>query len=120
MNQQTFTLVTFGYLRREAKGPHLYCSVCHEREFDVSQPPFAQMSDATVVPTLRQVMVCSKVRPRERLVGAGVSRRFEGNPSQAAPSVHSDGYFLFKTTAASFDPEGCGLPSAALRTTEAT
>jgi hypothetical protein len=63
-NQQTFTPVTFGYLRREAEGPHLYCIVCHEREFDVSPPPFAQMSDATAVPTLRQVMVCSKVRTK--------------------------------------------------------
>jgi hypothetical protein len=61
MDKQTFTPVTFGYLRREAKWLHLYCTVCgHEREFDVSQPPFAHMADATVVPTLGQSMVCSK------------------------------------------------------------
>jgi hypothetical protein len=61
MDAQTFTPVTFGYLRREAKWLHLYCTVCgHEREFDVAQPPFAHMADATVVPTLGQSMVCSK------------------------------------------------------------
>jgi hypothetical protein len=51
MDQQTFTPVTFGYLRREAKWLDLYCTVCgHEREF--GQPPFDHMSDRTVVPTL--------------------------------------------------------------------
>ena len=60
MDKQTFTPVTFGYLRREAKWLHLYCTVCgHDREFDVSQPPFAHMTDSTVVPTLGQSMVCS-------------------------------------------------------------
>ena len=60
MDKQTFTPVTFGYLRREAKWLHLYCTVCgQEREFDVSQPPFAHMTDSTVVPTLGQSMVCS-------------------------------------------------------------
>jgi hypothetical protein len=58
---QTFTPVTFGYLRRQAKWLHLYCTVCgHEREFDVSQPPFAHMADSTVVPTLGHYIVCSK------------------------------------------------------------
>lgn len=51
---QTFKPVTFGYLRREAKWLH------HEREFDVSQSPFAHMPDHTVVPTLGQSMMCSK------------------------------------------------------------
>ena len=47
MDKQTFPPVTFGYLRREAKWLHLYCTVCgHEREFEV--------------PTLGQLMVCSK------------------------------------------------------------
>lgn len=66
--EQTFTPVTFGYLRHEAKWLHLYCTICgHEREFDVAQPPFAHMADATVVPTLGQVMVCSRCGTRGKI-----------------------------------------------------
>jgi hypothetical protein len=47
MDKQTFTPVTFGYLRREAKWLHLYCTVCgREREYNVSQPPFDNMPDS--------------------------------------------------------------------------
>jgi hypothetical protein len=68
MDKQTFTPVTFGYLCREAKWLHLYCTVCgHEREFDVSQPPFAHMPDALVVPTLGQAMVCSKCGTKRKI-----------------------------------------------------
>jgi hypothetical protein len=60
-NAADYQPVTFGYLRQEAKWLHLYCTVCgREREFDVSKPPFDQMPDSTVVPTLGQLMVCSK------------------------------------------------------------
>jgi hypothetical protein len=61
MHKPTFTPETFGDQRREAKWLNLYCTVCgQEREFDVAQPPFAHLADATVVPNLGQSMVCSK------------------------------------------------------------
>ena len=61
MAQPEFEPVTFGYLRREARWLHLYCTNCgHEREFDVSRPPFDHMADSTVVPTLGKSMVRSK------------------------------------------------------------
>jgi hypothetical protein len=54
MDKQTFTPVTFGYLRQETKWLHLYCTVCgREREYDVSKLPFDRMPDSTVVPLAR-------------------------------------------------------------------
>jgi hypothetical protein len=66
--KRTFTPVTFSHLRREAKWLHLYCTVCgHEREFDVSKPPFQHLPDDTVVPTLGLVMVCSKCKTKGKI-----------------------------------------------------
>ena len=47
---------------------HLLCNVCgHEREVDTSKPPFDKMADSTVVPTLGQVMVCSKCATKGKI-----------------------------------------------------
>jgi hypothetical protein len=67
MDKQTFTPVTFAYLRREAKWLHLYCTVCgRERESMFSNPPLDRMPDSTVVPTLGQSMVWSKCGTKGR------------------------------------------------------
>jgi hypothetical protein len=68
-NAADYQPVTFGYLRQEAKWPHLYCTVCgHEGEFNVGLPPFAHMAD-TVVPTLGQVTVMRKHTEKSYSVG---------------------------------------------------
>ena len=76
-NELMYEAVTFAHLRREAKWLHLYYTVWgHDREFDVSRPPFEHMPDSTVVPKLGKLMVCSKcgtlvaAAPRGRMYSA--------------------------------------------------
>lgn len=57
---QHYEPVTFGDLRRDGMWLHLLCNSCgHEREVEVSKPPFADKPDSTVVPSLGKSMVCS-------------------------------------------------------------
>jgi hypothetical protein len=91
-NQQ-FEPVTSGYLRREAKCLHLYCLVCgHEREFDVSRPPFDHMPDRTVALTLGQVKVGSKPKfhgASAEQLSAGKPLRFNTPPPNTAAKPSS-------------------------------
>lgn len=60
--------VTFGWLRREGKWLHLYCTACgYEREVDTARPPWSDVSDATVVPTLGKRLRCSRCKVKGKI-----------------------------------------------------